>query len=170
MCSVMSPPSSRPIASAIADTPAQMPIAVPRSRAAKVAEMIESVAGIINAAPIPWTARAPISSGALEERPQKSEETVKTARPMVKIKRLPRRSPSFPPVSRSEAKVRAYTATVHSSSDCEILRSLLIAGSATFTTVLSSMIMKRAKHSAPSVHQRLFSSAKIFARTILLSA
>src|SRR4051812_23472014 len=44
-------------------------------------------------------------------------------------------------------------------------RSALIAGSATFTTVLSSMIMKRAKQSAPNVHQRRFSSAKIFART-----
>ena len=46
-----------------------------------------------------------------------------------------------------------------------IPRSALIAGSATFTTVLSSMIMKRAKHSAPSVHHLRFSSAKIFART-----
>src|SRR4051794_33212439 len=44
-------------------------------------------------------------------------------------------------------------------------RSALIAGSATFTTVLSIMIMKRAKHSAPSVHHLRFSSAKIFART-----
>src|SRR3954452_2720190 len=44
-------------------------------------------------------------------------------------------------------------------------RSALIAGSATFTTVLSSMIMKRAKQSAPNVHQRRFSSAKILART-----
>src|SRR5690348_5487648 len=43
-------------------------------------------------------------------------------------------------------------------------RSPLIAGSATFTTVLSSMIMKRAKHRAPSVHHFRFSSAKIVAR------
>src|SRR3954464_2840867 len=44
-------------------------------------------------------------------------------------------------------------------------RSALIAGSATFTTVLSSMIMKRAKQSAPNVHQRRFSSAKILSST-----
>jgi hypothetical protein len=50
---VITPPSSGPIASAIAETPAQMPIAVPRSATAKVAEMIESVAGIIRAAPMP---------------------------------------------------------------------------------------------------------------------
>ena len=104
---MMIPPSSGPIASAIAETPAQIPIAVPRSRAWNVAEMIESVAGIISAAPTPWTARAEISSGALEERPQASEESVKTVRPMVKISRRPSRSPSFPPVSSSEAKVSA---------------------------------------------------------------
>ena len=36
-----------------------------------------------------------------------------------------------------------------------------IDGSATFTTVLSSMIMKRPKATAASVHHFLFSSAKI---------
>ena len=107
MCSVMIPPSSGPIASAIAETPAQIPIAVPRSFTAKVAEMIERVAGIISAAPTPWTARAPISSGALDESPHASEESVKMTRPIVKSSRRPRRSPSFPPVSRSDAKVRA---------------------------------------------------------------
>src|SRR3954468_15439055 len=165
MCSVMIPPSSGPIARAIAETPAQIPIAVPRSRAWNVAEMIDSVAGIISAAPTPWTPRAAISSVAPDERPQASEESVKTIRPIVKISRRPSRSPSFPPVSSSEAKLRAEAATVHSSSDVLIPRSALIAGSATFTTVLSSMIMKRAKQSAPNVHQRRFSSAKIFART-----
>ncbi len=61
MCSVMRPPMSGPIASAIAETPAQMPIAIPRWWGGKVAEMIESVAGNISAAPMPWTVRAPIS-------------------------------------------------------------------------------------------------------------
>jgi hypothetical protein len=107
MCSVMIPPRRGPMASAIAETPAQIPIAMPRSRTAKVAEMIESVAGIINAAPTPWTARAEISSDALEERPQKSDDAVNTTRPITKIRRRPRRSPSLPPVSRSDANVRA---------------------------------------------------------------
>src|SRR5436190_18635307 len=43
-------------------------------------------------------------------------------------------------------------------------RSCWIAGRATFTTVLSSMIMKRAKQRAPSVHHLRFSLAKILAR------
>ena len=65
MCSVIRPPISGPIASAIAETPAQMPIAVPRWRGGKVAMMIESVAGFISAAPTPCTMRAPIrKSGA----------------------------------------------------------------------------------------------------------
>ena len=45
-------------------------------------------------------------------------------------------------------------------------RSRWIDGSATFTIVLSSMIMKRPNATAPSVHHFLFSSAKILARTL----
>ena len=57
-CSVIRPPTSGPIASASAETPAQIPIAVPRWRGGKVAVMIESVAGFISAAPTPCTTRA----------------------------------------------------------------------------------------------------------------
>src|SRR5262245_44960544 len=42
--SVRRPPTSGPIASASAETPAQIPIAAPRRRGGKVAVMIESVA------------------------------------------------------------------------------------------------------------------------------
>ncbi len=52
-CCVITPPISGPIASASAETPAQMPIAVPRCRGGNVAVMIDSVAGFISAAPIP---------------------------------------------------------------------------------------------------------------------
>ena len=44
--------------------------------------------------------------------------------------------------------------TVHSSAGSDAPSSFWIDGSATFTTVLSSMIMKSAKHIAASVHQR----------------
>src|SRR5438046_2711074 len=56
-CSTSRPPTRGPIASAIAETPAQMPIARPRSRGAKVAVMIDSVAGFISAPPRPCTMR-----------------------------------------------------------------------------------------------------------------
>ncbi len=55
------PPTSGPIASASAETPAQIPIAIPRCRGGNVAEMIASVAGFISAAPTPWTMRHAIS-------------------------------------------------------------------------------------------------------------
>jgi hypothetical protein len=45
-----------------------MPIAVPRSAGAKDALMIESVAGIITAAPTPWKLRAAIRKSALGAR------------------------------------------------------------------------------------------------------
>ena len=78
-----------PSASATAETPTQMPIAVPRSRGGKVAVMIESVAGFIIAAPTPWTARAAISVSPFAARPQASDESVKTTRPAMKIRRRP---------------------------------------------------------------------------------
>ena len=82
----------------------------------------------------------------------------------MKISRRPKRSASLPPVSISTAKVSAYPLTTHSSSEMPMCRSRWIDGSATFTIVLSSMIMKSPNETAPSVHH-LFSSAKIRART-----
>ena len=49
-CSVRKPPSTGPIASASAETPAQVPIALPRSSGGNALVTIESVAGIISAA------------------------------------------------------------------------------------------------------------------------
>ena len=43
--------------------------------------MIASAAGEMNAAPSPWSARAPISIPELVERPSSSEAAVKTTRP-----------------------------------------------------------------------------------------
>ena len=82
MLSTIRPPTSGPIASAIAETPAQMPIAWPRSRGGNVAVMIDSEAGFISAAPTPCTARAPIRKPALGASPQASDERVKIAIPI----------------------------------------------------------------------------------------
>ena len=163
MCSVIRPPTSGPIASAIAETPAQIPIAVPRSLGGNVAEMIESVAGIINAEPIPCTARAPIRRPALPASPHASDDPVKIPRPIRKIRRRPNMSASLPPVSIRTAKTRAYALTIHSSSETPRPRSRLIEGNATFTTVLSSMIMNSAKQRATSVSHLRFSGARILA-------
>ena len=106
-CSVRRPPTSGPIASAIAETPAQMPIALPRSRGGNVAVMIESVAGFISAPPRPCTTRAPIRKPPFGARPQARLAPVKTARPTMKISRRPRKSASLPPVSMNAANVSA---------------------------------------------------------------
>jgi hypothetical protein len=107
MCSVMRPPTSGPIASASAETPAQIPIAVPRCRGGNVTVMIDRVDGFIIAAPTPCTTRAAIRSDALPARPQARDESVKIASPMTKTRRRPSRSASLPPVSISAPKVRA---------------------------------------------------------------
>ena len=107
MLSTIRPPASGPIASASAETPAQMPIAWPRCFGGNVAVMIESVAGFINAAPMPCTARAPIRKPAFGAKPHASDDNEKTARPMMKILRRPKRSASLPPVIRSAAKTSA---------------------------------------------------------------
>ena len=106
-CSAMSPPTSGPIASASAETPAQIPIAAPRSAGGNVAAMIESVAGFINAAPTPWRMRAAMSISPESASPQKSEASVNTAMPTTNTSRRPYASATFPPVSISAAKVSA---------------------------------------------------------------
>src|SRR5258705_4785518 len=92
--STIRPPASGPIASASAETPAQMPIAWPRCFGGNVAVMIESVAGFISAAPMPCTARAPIRKPALGAKPHASDDSEKTTRPTMKILRRPKRSRS----------------------------------------------------------------------------
>ena len=62
---------------------------------------------------------------------------------------------------RSAANVSAYAVTIHSSEEIDMWRLRSIDGSATFTIVLSSMIMKRPKATAASVHHLRFSSARM---------
>ena len=63
----------------------------------------------------------------------------------------------------------AYAVTTHSSEESDTWRSRSIDGRATFTTVLSSMIMKRPKATAASVHHFRFSSANAAASTRALT-
>ena len=107
MRSVRIPPTIGPIASESAETPAQMPIAVPRCRSGKVAVMIDSVAGFISAAPTPCTLRAAISEPALPARPHHREAAVKITSPAMKMRRRPSRSASLPPLRSRTPKVSA---------------------------------------------------------------
>ena len=64
------------------DTPAQMPIARPRSSAGNTFVRIDRVAGMINAPPMPMSARVPISVLADPANADRIEPIPKTTRPM----------------------------------------------------------------------------------------
>src|SRR3954452_24705554 len=91
-------------------------------------------------------------------KPMNALESANTTTPNRNIERRPKMSPIRPPVTSNTANVSVYALTVHSSDEIDAWRSRWIEGSATFTTVLSSMIMNSAKHMAASVHHLRLSS------------
>ena len=87
------------------ETPAQVPIALPRSCGGKALVMIESVAGIISAAPMPWIARLATSQPSVCARPRWPRSSAKMTTPMRKTCAGPKMSPRRPPVASRTAKV-----------------------------------------------------------------
>jgi hypothetical protein len=81
------------------DTPAHTPIAFGRSAAGNTAMMIDRVEGMMNAPPMPMTARAPISISGETASAERPEPRPKTASPMERARLRPKRSPSAPAVS-----------------------------------------------------------------------
>jgi hypothetical protein len=67
--------------------------------------MIDSVAGIMKAAPTPWTARKAISQASLWEKPMSALDRPKTTTPNRNMRRRPKMSPRRPPVTSSTAKL-----------------------------------------------------------------
>ena len=122
--------------------------------------MIERVAGIMNAAPTPWIARPTTSHVSVGARPMPALEIANSTTPNRNMRLRPKMSPSRPPVTSSTAKLSVYALTVHSRLESDAWRLRWMDGSATFTTVLSSMIMNSAKHIAPSVHHLRLSSVR----------
>ncbi len=87
------------------DTPAHRAIARARSAGSmKTLVMIDSVAGMMNAAPKPWTARKPISAPASLTCEQANEPRAKMTRPTTRQRLRPRRSPVLPAISKKPAK------------------------------------------------------------------
>ena len=154
-CSVRKPPRSGPSARPRPETPAQIPIACGSLGRGKVATKIESDSGFISAAPVPCSARKMISCSAVCDSAHATENPVKSTRPTINMRLRPKRSPSLPPSRINAANTRMYALMIHCRPLCDGCRSFWIVGSATFTTVLSSMIMNSAKHIANSVsHMR----------------
>ncbi len=149
--STSSPPRRGPIASPSPEMPAHTPIATGRRLGGNVATRIESDSGFMSAAPTPCVARNATSMPALLDSAQPADAAVKIARPATNSRRRPKRSPSLPPSRMSAANGTTYALTVQASVSGLTWSSRWIDGSATFTIVLSSMIMNRPKHIANSV-------------------
>ena len=99
-------------------------------------------------------ARETISISSEVDSPQASEAALKRARPAMKTRRRPSRSPARPPSSRKPPKASVYAQTTHCRFSCEKWRSDWIEGSATFTIATSSTIMNCVTTSSPSAIQR----------------
>ena len=152
--SVSTPPTSRPIVPPEAPTAPQMPSALLRSApSGKVVIRIESAAGVIDAAPIPCSARAAINIAPDGASPPSSDASANTATPATKTRRLPSRSAALPPSNNRPPKVNAYALTTHCRSFGENSRSAWIEGSATFTIATSRMTMKKAEQSSARPNQ-----------------
>ncbi len=68
--------------------------------------MMESVAGMMNAPPMPMKARVAMSWPEVEAMAAASEPSPKMTRPSCRAPRRPKRSPRLPAVSRSPANTR----------------------------------------------------------------
>ena len=136
-------------------TPDQIPIAIARSRGTvKTLVMIDSVAGMMSAAPRPITARAPTSWLTPLENAAAVDATPKITRPTVSAPLRPKRSPSAPKVRRSPANTSVYASTTHWRPVMLVPRSRWRVGSATLTIVLSITMTSRLTQSTARVSQR----------------
>ena len=100
-----SPPTTGPIASASAETPAQVPIALPRSCGSKALVTIESVAGIISAAADALHHAADDQHRRVRASPAVAEDRAKIVTPSRNILRRPKMSPRRPPVTSRTPKL-----------------------------------------------------------------
>ena len=101
------PPVIGPSAMATPDAPAQMPIALGRSRGSKTFWMIDSVCGCTAAAPMPISARNRMSCPDDVANEHTADIAPNRNRPISRIFLRPKRSPSTPQVISNPAKTNA---------------------------------------------------------------
>src|SRR3954468_6746733 len=93
-------------------TPAHIPTALLRSDFGNAAVNSDSVAGMMNAAPIPAAARAMMIWTGLSNMVGDSEATAKIASPTTRAPRRPYGSPSAPADRSRQASTRVYPSTI----------------------------------------------------------
>jgi hypothetical protein len=103
--SISTPPASGPIASATADTAAQMPSARGCSSLGKTLQTSASESESIGAAPTPCSTRPRISASWLSAAPETTDPIAKKTIPTRKTRLRPNMSPSRPAVTTSTAIV-----------------------------------------------------------------
>ena len=134
------------------DTPAQIPIARPRSSAGKTFVRIDNVDGMISAPPIPMSARVAISVFADPANADSTEPMPKMTSPAASAYRRPYRSERLPVVRSNPAKTRTYASTSHCNWLVDAWRSRTSVGNATFKMVLSSPITSKLVQRTPRIH------------------
>ena len=102
-CSTSQPPVTGPITIPRPLTAAQIPIALPRSCAGNTAVRMESVAGMMNAPPMPISARVRMSMFDESASADRPEPRPKTSSPKLSAFLRPKRSPSAPATSSAAA-------------------------------------------------------------------
>ena len=103
--SIRRPPASGPIASATAETAAQIPSARGCSAGGKTLQTSASESDSIGAAPAPCRTRPTISVAWSPAAPERTEPAAKTTMPTRKTRLRPNMSPSRPAVTTSTAIV-----------------------------------------------------------------
>ncbi len=107
------------------------------------------------AAPMPWTARAPIMKPAPVASAAARDAALNSPSPSIRMRRRPSRSAARPPRSKNPPNVSAYAVTTHCRLVWEKCRSRPIVGSETLTIVRSMTVMKNVKASSANARQRL---------------
>jgi hypothetical protein len=136
-----SPPTSGPSAADAAPPAVKILMATLRSRSlSNVSEIRASDVPITIAPPMPCNADAVTRTPTFGASAPRTEATVNSATPAMKIFRRPIRSDSEPAVSRRAANGSVYAFTIHCRLARFACRSAPIFGSATLTTVIVSVI------------------------------
>ena len=143
------PPLIGPSAVATPAIAAQNPMARPRSSGGNVLVMIDKVAGMMNAPPMPMNARVTINWFGVLTSALASEPMPKIVNPSCSAPRRPKRSPKLPAVSSKPANTSVYESTIHWSWLLLASRSRTSVGMATFRIELSTMMIEQREAQDP---------------------
>ena len=152
---VRMPPRSTPTLPPPAEMKPTTPMAFARSAGSVKSDiMSDRPAAETTAPPRPCAARAATRMGCDDEIPAANDAAVKMPMPATKSFRRPYRSPRRPPRRRNPPKKSMYAFTTQASEASVKPRSVRIDGSATFTMVVSSTIMKLPRQRTTKASQR----------------